>query len=487
MLAELLLRWHCKSKKLSLAKTDENHYMPRQPSLLSELRAVQKRYGNFESLDLLVPDMSGILKGKRIRPGEFEKSCKGGFVFCAGATLLTGLGEVVSGVPYGADDGDPDLNAKLVPGSIVPVPWSNKPMGQAFFRIVDEDGGDFFGDPRTVLENALKPLYKRGLKVVVATELEFYLLDANSQEARVGAPTVPGTNRVQPGTQVYNPDDLFEVEGFLDDVYDWCEVQKVPAQAAISEYAPGQFEINLHHVDDPVLACDHAVMLKRIIKAAARKHGFIACFMAKPFEEDAGSGLHIHMSLVDKNGDNYFSMGKDKLALPPFSARLRNAVGGLLRLMPETTLICAPNANSYRRLRPDMFAPVEPNWGVNHRVVSIRVPESDEKNLRLEHRPAGADANPYLVMAAVAAGVHWGMKNRIDPGRMVEQGEEINPRLKIPHRWDAAIKRFERSKVLPEYLGKDYCRYFAMVRRAEEQAYHNEIPPLDFDWYLRSV
>jgi glutamine synthetase len=465
----------------------DNDNMAKQPPLLAELRAAQKKWGKFDSLDLLIPDLNGMLKGKRVRTGEFDKACEGGFVFCAGATLLTGLGEVVSGVPYGADDGDPDLPAKLIPGSIAPVPWANKPMGQAFFRIVAEDGSDFFGDPRTVLENAMKPLKKKGLNPVVATELEFYLLAGDSEEVRIGAPLVPGTTRAQPGTQVYNPDDLFEVEGFLDDVYDWGTAQNVPAEAAISEYSPGQFEINLHHVGDAVLACDHAVLLKRIVKAAARKHGFIACFMAKPFEEDAGSGLHIHMSIVDKNGNNWFSQGKDKMALPPFSARLRHAVGGLLKLMPESTLICAPNANSYRRLRPDMFAPVEPNWGVNHRVVSVRIPESDENNLRLEHRVAGADANPYLVMAAMLAGVQHGIKNKIDPGKMVEQGAEIVPKLKIPNRWDAAIDKFRRSKVLPEYLGEDYCRYYAMNRRYEAEQYHNKVAQLDFDWYLRAV
>ena len=461
--------------------------MAKRNPLINELKAVQKKYSDFGSLELLIPDLNGILKGKRIRPNDFEKSCDGGFVFCAGTTLLTTLGETVSGIPYGEDDGDPDLPAALIPGSIAPVPWARKPMGQAMFRLLAEDGSNFFGDPRTVLENALKPLQKMGLKPVVATELEFYLLDADSPEIQVGAPKVPGTNRTQPGTQVYNPDDLYEVEEFLDDVYEWCDAQNVPAEAAISEYSPGQFEINLHHVDDPVLACDHAVLLKRIIKAAARKHGFIACFMAKPFEEDAGCGLHVHMSIVDKNGKNYFSGGKDSMALPPFSAKLRHAVGGLLKIMPEATLIGAPNANSYRRLRPEMFAPVEPNWGVNHRVVSVRIPESDARNLRFEHRTSGADANPYLVMASIVAGVHHGLKNKIDPGVMIEQGARITPKLKIPNRWEAAIDKFSRSKVLPEYLGKDYCKYYAMNRRAEERKFHNAVSQLDFDWYLRAV
>ena len=366
-----------------------------------------------------------------------------------GTTLLTALGETVSGIPYGEDDGDPDVFAEIVPGSIAPIPWSQRPMGQAMFRLYEDDGVPLFSDPRYILERAMQPLRKMGLTLVMATELEFYLLDAKTDRPTVAGPRVPGVGRLQPGAQVYHPDDLWEIEHFLNDVYDYCDAQNIPADSAIAEYSQGQFEINLRHIDDPVLACDHAVLLKRAVKAAARKHGFVACFMAKPFEEDAGSGLHIHMSLVDRNGNNYFSHGRDSLASPPFSARLRHAVGGLLKTMPDATALCAPNANSYRRLRPDMFAPVEPNWGVNHRVVAIRIPQSDANNLRFEHRTAGADANPYLVTAAVVAGVHYGLKNKCDPGKMVEQGESIVPKLKIPNRWDAAIDRFERSKYCP--------------------------------------
>ena len=236
-----------------------------------------------------------------------------------------------------------------------------------------------------------------------------------------------------------------------------------------------------------MLACDHAVLLKRIIKAAARKHGFVASFMAKPFEEESGCGLHVHMSVLDKNGVNFFSQGKEKMALPPFSARLRHAIGGLLRTMPESTAIFAPNGNSYRRLRPESFAPVEPNWGVNHRAVAVRVPMSDQKNLRFEHRVAGADANPYLVTAAIAAGVHYGLTNRCDPGRMIEEGEFVSLQPRIPVRWDAALDKFSHSKILPAYLGTDYCKYFLGNRRAESAAFHNTVSPLDYEWYLRSV
>jgi len=454
--------------------------------LRAELRQLLRKYPETATMELLVPDMLGILRGKRIRRSSFKKTCDEEFVFCASAVLMSVLGDTLPGMP-GDTDGDPDTPCRLVPGSIAPLPWANRPTAQALFRMFDKSGAPYFADPRAVLERSIAPLKKMGLKIVMATELEFYLLDGKADRPTQRPSRVPGLGRPQPGPQVYNPDDLWEVEQFLDDLYDYCDAQGIPADTATSEFAPAQFEINLAHVDDPVLACDHAVLLKRAIKATALKHGLVACFMAKPFAEDAGSGLHIHMSLIDKKGKNYFSHGRDNLAVPPFSARLRNAVGGLLGTMAESTAIYAPNANSYRRLSPEYFAPVDLNWGVNHRVVAIRIPQSDTNNLRFEHRVAGADANPYLVTATIAAGVHHGLKNKCDPGRMVEEGEDVRLKTRIPDRWDQAIDRFSRSKVLPEYLGAEYCRYYALNRRGECRQFHNTVSPTDFDWYLRAV
>ena len=451
-----------------------------------ELRRLLNHHPDTAMMELLVPDILGILRGKRIRRTSFEKTCAEPFAFCAGTVLMGTLGEVLPGM-LGDGDGDPDVPCRILPGSIAPVPWASRPAAQALFRLYEKDGQPFFADPRAVLERAIAPLQKMGLKIVMATELEFYLLDAKANSPTQRAARVPGLGRPQPGPQVYHPDDLWEIEQFLNDLYDYCDAQNIPADTATSEFAPGQFEINLAHVDDPALACDHALLLKRAVKATARRHGFVACFMAKPFAEDSGSGLHIHMSLVDRNGNNYFSYGRDKLASPPFSVRLRHAVGGLLQTMAESTAILAPNANSYRRLLPEYYAPVDTNWGVNHRVVAVRIPESDANNLRFEHRVAGADANPFLVTAAIAAGVHYGLKHKCDPGRMVEEGERVTLKTRIPDRWDQAIDRFSRSKVLPTYLGEKYCSYYATHRRAESRKFHNVVPATDFDWYLRAV
>ena len=453
----------------------------------SELKKFLNKRPKADAIDLLITDVTGVLRGKRVRRNELSSLYKDGFSFPGGTVLLDTLGDCVPGIQWTASDGDPDVNAAIVRGSLAPVPWSEKPAGQALFRLSTRDGKPFFADPRFVVERALRPLQKMGLKVVMACELEFYLLDANADRPTPKVSRVPGTNRPQPGPQVYHPDDLWDIDSFLNDLNAACRKQNIPAGTATSEFAPGQFEINLHHIDDPVLACDHAVLLKRAIKSVARQHGFVACFMAKPFEEDSGSGLHIHMSLVGKDGKNFFSQGKEKMALPPYSARFKHAVGGLAKTMADATAIFAPNANSYRRLRPEMFAPVEPNWGTNHRNVSLRVPVSDEKNLRIEHRVSGADANPYLVTAAILAGMHYGLKNRCDPGRMVEEGEVLSLKKKIPGRWDEALDKMARSKVLADYLGAEFCKAYVANRRDESRRFHNTISELDFDWYLRAV
>ncbi|HSD70713.1 MAG TPA: glutamine synthetase family protein [Woeseiaceae bacterium] len=452
-----------------------------------ELEQFLRKYPGTDVMELLIPDMAGVLRCKRARAHEFAKIFSDGFCMPGGTVFLDTLGNTVPGIRFGAEDGDPDINVRVVDGSLVPVPWARRPSAQAMVRFETRDGEPFFGDPRAVLQRAAAPMYKLVSKIVTAVELEFYLLDADAPIPTPVVSKILGTGRGQPGPQVYHPDDLWNIEDFLNDLNDACAAQALPIGTTISEFAPGQFEVNLHHVPDPVLACDHAVLLKRVIKAVAREHGFVACFMAKPFEDQSGSGLHIHMSMLDGNGRNYFSQGKEKMAGPPFSPQLRHAIGGLKQTMAEATAIFAPNANSYRRLRPEMYAPVEPNWGINHRKVSLRVPIADEKNLRFEHRTSGADANPYLVTAAILAGVHYGLENRSDPGEMVPEGAIIELKRKIPNRWDAAIDLFSKSTILPQYLGEDYCRTFAINRREEARRFHNTISPVDFDWYLRAV
>jgi glutamine synthetase len=279
-------------------------------------------------------------------------------------------------------------------------------------------------------------------------------------------------------------EDLYEVDDFLIDLNAICKIQNIPVGAALSEFSPGQFEVNLHHVDDPVLACDHAVLLKRAVKAAARKHDLAATFMAKPFADTAGSGMHVHVSLLDEDGNNVFA---GKCADGDFADTLRHAIGGLGEAMTESVALFAPNANSYRRHAPGNFVPAAPEWGPNHRGVALRIPLAGPQNKRFEHRVAGADANPYFVVAAILAGIHHGISNRAEPRPMTPERAKLEYRIEIPTRWPQALDAFDAGNILPRYLGKDYHKLYSDCRREEEANYNAEIPTKDFEWFMRAV
>lgn len=435
-------------------------------------------------IEVLLPDMNGILRGKRIGRTDLEKLFAAGITLPGATTMLDVKGRTIEALKFGSVDGDPDALCHAVRGSLSPIPWLRAPTGQVLITMSEVDGTPYFADPRRVLERAIEPLLRAGLTPVVATELEFYLLEDDP----VDLPTlksvrIPGTRLRQDGPHFASLEDLSDMEAFFSEVDASCEVQNLPASTAVSEFAPSQFEINLHHVADPVLACDHAVLLKRLVKNVARRHAAVASFMAKPFAEHSGCGLHV--SLLDEKGQNIFAPSAKQNDGLPFSKVLRHAVGGLARAMPESMALFAPNANSYRRFRPGVFVPLAPTWGLNHRNLSMRVPLSDPENARVEHRVAGADANPYLVMAAVLAGIHHGIEKCCEPGPMIAQGASTPEEVTLPIRWEASLDAFEGAAILPRYLGEDYCRVFAICRRSECNMFHSEVSNRDYEWYLR--
>jgi glutamine synthetase len=364
------------------------------------------------------------------------------------------------------------------------VPWATLPTAQVLLEMSNLDGSPYENDPRNVLRKALKPLGDMGLKPVMALELEFYLVEHDGERFVPKMPRIPGSDLPQGGMQYAMMEDLYEFDDFLTDLDTFCRAQNIPAGAALSEFSPGQFEVNLHHVDDPVLACDQAVLLKRAIKAAATSNGLAATFMAKPFAESAGSGMHLHVSVLDEDGQNIFAGSCDD---GPFSNQLKHAIGGLGEAMPESMSIFAPNANSYRRHAPGNFVPATPSWGPNHRGVAMRLPLAGPENKRLEHRVAGADTNPYLVVAAVLAGIHHGLSHQTTPRAMTAERARLEYEVGVPVRWSEALDEFDRGKILPKYIGADYHELYSKCRREEEANFHSEIPTKDFEWYLRAV
>ena len=249
----------------------------------------------------------------------------------------------------------------------------------------------------------------------------------------------------------------------------------------LAESGPGQYEVNLRHVADPCLACDHVIRLKRIVRGVFLKHGLHATFMPKPYADEPGSGTHIHVSLLQDDGSNQFASE----SLEP-NESLRHAIGGLAATMADSMLVFAPTANSYKRFRPECYVPMSPTWGLNNRGVALRIPADTTENRRVEHRVAGADVNPYLLAALVLAGVHKGITQKIEPGEPVSGNAYRDPSeaTALPTNWYEAALTFERSAFVGDYLGADFQQLFATTRRAELRAFDNQVTPLEYDWYL---
>ena len=446
-----------------------------------DLRALEQT-PDCELVDLILPDMNGLLRGKRVTRSALEKVYADGICLPMSLIATDITGNTVEETGLGYDIGDEDRICRPVPGTLRPVPWSPRPMAQLLLAMEDANGSAFEANPREVLKRVLDRYAARGLKPVVAVELEFYLFDRlPDAHGRPQPPINAHTGARNTSTQVYYIEDLNDFHDFIDAVADACRIQGIPADTAVAEYAPGQFEINLKHRDDALLACDDAIYLKRAIKSIAQKQGLQASFMAKPLVDQAGSGLHIHASVLDANGDNIFACTPDA----PCDA-LRHAIGGLQRSAEDCLLLFAPNANSYRRFVLNAFVPLNEVWGFNNRTVAMRVPHSDEKNTRIEHRIAGADANVYLATAAVLAGMLDGIEHGYDPGAPVVGNAYEQTEIKTPY-WRDSIRDFMASDFIADQFGERFRHIYGQQKLKELHSFYREVTTLEYDWYLRSV
>lgn len=445
------------------------------------LRAFLDEHPLVETVEIILPDLVGVARGKRFDVGELAAALRGEAVFSSTLYALDTAGANVDRSGLVWEEGDADRPISLDLATLAPVPW-NAGRAQILGGLDDHDGTPFFADTRRLLGRVAEGFAAHGLRPVTALELEFYLLDPALDAA--GLAQLPESRRLGRRArecEVYSFDRLAEVDGFLDTLKGYCQAQGIPAKGAVSEFAPGQFEVNLKHVNDPVTAADHALLFKRCVKVAAEAHGLRACFMAKPFEQLSGNGLHIHLSLVDEAGRNVFAQGEAGEAL------LRHGIHGLQQVMAESMLIFAPNANSYRRLQPLSYAPTAPTWGINNRTVALRVPAGPRAARRIEHRAPGADANPYLATAAMFAGVLIGLEAKGDPGPPIKGNAYAQARRTVPTNWAEALLAFEQGGRLTPYLGERFKRLYAACRRAEFDRFEAQLTALDFEWYLSAV
>ena len=455
-------------------------------STLAEAEAFLNAHPEIEAFDIVLHDANGIGRGKIIRRHELLSFYKGGRHLPISILGLDICGEDVHETGLIWDQGDGDLRAWPIPGTLKPLHNTTPPRGEVFMSMYDLEGHKMPSDPRHALQRQVDALAEMGLKPAGAFELEFFLL-ANERDAR--GKMVPARDvldgRPSTKTEVYSVDHLHGMLPLFSDIYAAAEKSGIKAETMISEYAPGQYELTLHYREDVMQAADDLMRLKRIVRAQARAHGVTACFMAKPNEDYAGSGMHFHVSMQDLEGRNVFMEAEEG----QWNDKILHALGGLRATMGESMLVFAPHANSWRRFSSQSYAPVSPTWGVNNRSVALRIPAGDIRARRIEHRPAGVDANPYLVAATVLAGIRKGMTERIDPGPETtgngyDAGQDAPP---IPADWRSAIVAAQGSAFLKDALGAEMHRTFTAIKAAEYARVARTVSEVDFDLYLHTV
>ncbi len=446
-----------------------------------EAKAFLAAHPDIVQIQTFLTDPSGVARGKILRPEELLTAYREGRPIPCSIQSLDILGADVLETGLVWAEGDSDRPCFPVTGTLTHVPWYDVPTAQLILESTEVDGSPTLGDPRQTLARVVDGLAQRGLTAVVAIELEFYLIDrASTQSGKPKPPTAP--NGYTPAyLQACLMQDLEDFAPFMNDVFAGAKKMGLPARTLISEYAPGQFEIVLEHKADAMRAADDAILFKRLVKGMADKHGYAATFMAKPYAELSGSGLHVHVSLADGASDNLFAGEGNDL-----TPHLRYAIGGLEQTMAESMAIFAPNANSFRRFRKNTYAPLAPAWAVDNRTVPLRVTAGKPSTRHLEHRVCGADANPYVALATVLAGITEGIDKKIEPGaEIIGDGyEQREPSL--PVNWWKALEVARGSTFLPAHLGERFTNIFLTIKEAECDRFFAEVPDLDFSWYLRN-
>lgn len=433
-------------------------------------------------VECVVSDLTGIARGKISPTNKFLG--EGGMRLPESVLLQTVTGDFVDDDVYYdlLDEADIDMVCRPDPDAIFLVPWALEPTAMVIHDTFDKVGNPIELSPRNVLKRVLKLYADKGWSPVVAPEMEFYLTKRSDDPDYPLQAPIGRSGRQETGRQSFSIDAANEFDPLFEDMYDWCELQGLDLDTLIHEEGTAQMEINFRHGDALDLA-DQIVVFKRTMREAALKHNVAATFMAKPMTGEPGSAMHLHQSIVDiKTGKNIFSNADGSM-----SELFLHHIGGLQKLIPEALPLFAPNVNSFRRFLPDTSAPVNVEWGEENRTVGLRVPDSTPDNRRVENRLAGADANPYLALAASLLCGYIGMVEGLKPSAQVKGRGYERRNLRLPLTIEAALECMESSKTLEKYLGDKFIRGYVAVKRAEHENFKRVISSWEREFLLLSV
>ncbi len=434
-----------------------------------------------EEVECLIPDMGGVARGKIIPANKFVSGMSSrGLRMPEEIFILTVTGRYVQD----ADSTNPagaDIYMRPDEKTIRMVPWFEEPTAQVICDCYYLDDSSVDIAPRAVLRRVLELYAEQNWRPIVAPELEFYLVTKNDNPDYPLEPPVGISGRKESAGQAYGVDAASEFEEVINRIYDYCEPHGIDIGTLSHESGPAQLEINFNH-GDPMELADQVFLFKRAVRQAALKHGIFATFMAKPHEGEPGSSMHVHQSVVNaKNGKSLFvtKSGKE-------SRLFLSHIAGLQRYMGAAMPFLAPNVNSYRRLVPYSDAPTNVHWGRDNRTVSLRVPSSDRQAMRVENRVAGADANPYLAIAATLACGYIGMMEKLKPGSPVE-GSAYRYAHTLPLHLEDALSKLNYTKPFKQVFGERFVEAYQEVKEFEMEQYREVISSWEREFLLLNV
>jgi glutamine synthetase len=436
-----------------------------------------KEHGISE-VEAVVPDMAGIARGKVMPAPKFAED--EGMRMPESIFLQTVTGE------YPDDDrainpSEIDIVLKADPKTLRVVPWAAEPTAQVIHDSFYGDGRPVTMAPRYVLRHILDLYAQQSWRPIVAPELEFFLVEPNVDADYPLKPPVGRSGRPEVGRQSYSIAAVNEFDPLFDDIYAFCEAQEIEIDTLIHEDGAAQMEINLIHGDAMSLA-DQVFLFKRTAREAAFRHKMYATFMSKPMAREPGSAMHIHQSIVDaKSGANVFS-DKEGNPTPLFFAH----IAGLQKYLPSAMSLFAPNVNSFRRITRHNMAPINTHWGYDNRTAGLRVPMSNAENRRVENRLGGADANPYLAIAASLACGYLGMIEGLKPSEPIA-GSAYDLPFGLPRNIEEAVRLLRECRPLIEILGERFVLAYTAVKESEYDTFLRVISSWEREHLLLNV
>ncbi|MGF1631071.1 MAG: glutamine synthetase family protein [Kiloniellaceae bacterium] len=445
---------------------------------MSEALEFLSKYPDVQGIDVVMTDCHGIGRGKTIRRHELEA------LYFSGRPMPSSLfgqdiaGDDVEATGLVLTDGGGDKRCWPVPGTLGFQPHANR--GQVLVSMYEPDGRPFDAEPRHALMRQIERARSAGCSPMGAFELEFYLIDRERDaDGRYQPARYPLTGRRPRARNTMSVDELDEMSPFFEAVYQGASQLDLPLESLISEYAVGQYELTIRY-RDLARAADDVIIGKRLIRSVARRFGMEACFMAKPFGRQAGSGMHLHLSLANAAGENLFADGEDGQLSP----LMLQAIAGVRGTIGDTMVILAPFLNSWRRFASTVYSPASNAWGLDNRTTALRVPGGPGKARHFEHRVAGVDANPYLVAAVTLAGALDGIAAKADPGPPTDgNGEAEGMGQSLPRSWLDAIEQLENSAFAKEAMGVRLHRSFVAVKHAEWERMAQEVSEAEWELY----